>query len=65
MEILGQSWAVLERLFSVLLFRRRSERALGPSGLRFWFDFEGLGRGLGRVLDVETLGSLPTRLLKM
>ena len=47
MEALGASWAVLEHLFSVLLFRRCSERALGPSG----FNFGSIWKGWGEVWE--------------
>ena len=51
--LLGVSWAALWPHFFVFVFIMFSSRALGSSWARFWVDFEGFGRGLGRVLEVK------------
>ena len=50
LEVLGASRATIGRLFLRLVFRTLSKRALRSSWVRFWLDFEGFGRGLGRIL---------------
>ena len=69
--LLGASWAALWPHFFVFVFIMFSRRALGSSWARFWVDFEGFGRGLGRVLEVNIaqrrhrqLRELPSPLLK-
>ena len=50
LEPLGASWAILGALFFVLVSRVVFKSALGGFWVAFWLDFEGFGRGLGRIL---------------
>ena len=46
----GASWAVLRALFFMLVFGVVSKSALEGIWVGFWFNFEGFGKGFGRVL---------------
>ena len=50
LEALGASWAVLRALFFMLVFGVVSKSALEGIWDGFWLDFEGFGKGFGRVL---------------
>ena len=47
---LGASWAVLSAFFFMLVFGAVSKSALEYIWVGFWLEFEGFGKGFGRVL---------------
>ena len=53
LEGLGASWGVFGASFFDAFIWNGLWEDPGASGVRFWMDFEGLGRGPGRVLDAN------------
>ena len=51
LEALGASWAGVVPLFFMLVCAVVFKSALGGIRAAFCFDFEGFGRGLGKVSD--------------